>query len=161
MTDLTREAATPVAAGAARPLLVLLLAALALLVGAVIHLGLGARHIGPLTLWHALYSFDAHNFDHKVIVELRLARLLAALLAGSALGIAGTLLQSIIRNPLGEPHILGLNAGAALAVVACSSLGWTWNGAFLARPLIAAGGAAVLFALVMALAGAGRAGLTP
>ncbi len=160
MTLLTRRVAFPTD-GAARHLLRLLLAMLALLVCAVIHLGLGARHIGPLTLFHALYAFDEHNFNHRVIVDLRLARLLAALLAGGALGMAGTLLQSIIRNPLGEPHILGLNAGAALAVVACSSLGVSWNGAFFARPLIAAGGAATLFALVMALAGAGRAGLTP
>lgn len=161
MILLTRQTTSPAPGNTTKHLQILLMALLALLVFSAIHLSLGARHISPLTLFDALYRFNEHNFDHKVIVELRLARLLAALLAGSALGIAGTLLQSIIRNPLGEPHILGLNAGAALAVVACSSLGWTWNGAFPARPLIAAGGAAVLFALVMALAGAGRAGLTP
>ncbi|VTM56796.1 iron compound permease protein of ABC transporter family [Klebsiella pneumoniae] len=49
-------------------------------------------------------------------------RLAAALLTGAALGVAGLLLQTVIRNPLGEPHILGLNAGASLAVVATSAL---------------------------------------
>lgn len=129
--------------------------------GALIHLGLGARYIGPADLIHALVFYDAHNFDHKVIVELRLVRLLAAMLAGAALGMAGALLQSVIRNPLGEPHILGLNAGAALAVVAMSALGASWTGIPAARPLVAAVGAAALFTLVMALSCAGRGGLTP
>ncbi|WP_246236007.1 FecCD family ABC transporter permease [Acerihabitans arboris] len=134
---------------------------LLLLCLALIHLGLGARYIGPRELLRALFFYNAHNFDHKVIIELRLVRLLAALLTGAALGMAGTLLQSVIRNPLGEPHILGLNAGAALAVVAASALGASWGGLTAARPLIAAGGAAALFTLVMTLSCAGRSGLTP
>ncbi|MCS5946832.1 iron ABC transporter permease [Klebsiella variicola subsp. variicola] len=60
-------------------------------------------------------------------------RLAAALLTGAALGVAGLLLQTVIRNPLGEPHILGLNAGASLAVVATSALGLSL-GAFPAGP---------------------------
>ncbi|MEL2319421.1 iron chelate uptake ABC transporter family permease subunit, partial [Klebsiella pneumoniae] len=52
---------------------------------------------------------------------------------GAALGVAGLLLQTVIRNPLGEPHILGLNAGASLAVVATSALGLSF-GAFPAAP---------------------------
>lgn len=132
-----------------------------LLGSAVMHLGLGARYIGPQTVWQALLAYDPRNFDHKVIVELRLLRLLAAMLTGAALGVAGMLLQSVVRNPLGEPHIIGLNAGAALAVVSSSALGVSWGGMLFGRPLIAAGGAAVLFAVVMILASAGRSGLTP
>ncbi len=70
-------------------------------------------------------------------------------------------MQSVIRNPLGEPHILGLNAGAALAVVATTALGITVGDAAVSRPLIAATGAALLFSLVMLLCSAGRAGFTP
>lgn len=136
--------------------------ALLLLMGcSLTHLGLGARYIGPLELMRALFFFDDHNFNHKIIMELRLVRLLAALLTGASLGIAGALLQSVIRNPLGEPHILGLNAGAALAVVAASALGASWGGVTAARPLVAAAGAAALFAVVMTLSCAGRSGLTP
>ena len=80
------------------------------------------------------------------------------MLTGAALGVAGVLLQSVIRNPLGEPHILGLNAGAALAVVLTSALGFTLP---FGRPLIAAAGAAGLFLLVLMLSSSGRAGLTP
>lgn len=77
-----------------------------------------------------------------MIVRLRLMRLCAATVTGAALGVAGVLLQSVIRNPLGEPHILGLNAGAALAVVLTSALGLSLP---FGRPLIAAAGAAALF----------------
>ncbi|WP_312606239.1 FecCD family ABC transporter permease [Kosakonia cowanii] len=131
------------------------------IMAAIAHLGLGARYIAPPTVVKALIAFDPHNFDHRVIVSLRLLRLVAALFTGGALGVAGALLQSVIRNPLGEPHILGLNAGAALAVVATTALGITVGDAAVSRPLIAACGAALLFSLVMLLCSAGRAGFTP
>lgn len=131
------------------------------IIAAIAHLGLGARYIAPPTVIQALIAFDPHNFDHRVIVSLRLLRLVAALFTGGALGVAGALLQSVIRNPLGEPHILGLNAGAALAVVATTALGITVGDVSVSRPLIAACGAALLFSLVMLLCSAGRAGFTP
>lgn len=131
------------------------------IIAAIAHLGLGARYIAPPTVIQALIAFDPHNFDHRVIVSLRLLRLVAALFTGGALGVAGALLQSVIRNPLGEPHILGLNAGAALAVVATTALGITVGDVAVSRPLIAACGAALLFSLVMLLCSAGRAGFTP
>ncbi|XCW75486.1 iron ABC transporter permease [Kosakonia cowanii] len=131
------------------------------IMAAIAHLGLGARYIAPPTVVQALIAFDPHNFDHRVIISLRLLRLVAAIFTGGALGVAGALLQSVIRNPLGEPHILGLNAGAALAVVATTALGITVGDAAVSRPLIAATGAAILFSLVMLLCSAGRAGFTP
>lgn len=131
------------------------------IMAAIAHLGLGARYIAPPTVVQALIAFDPHNFDHRVIISLRLLRLVAAIFTGGALGVAGALLQSVIRNPLGEPHILGLNAGAALAVVATTALGITVGDVAVSRPLIAATGAAILFSLVMLLCSAGRAGFTP
>ncbi|HCI4643532.1 TPA: iron ABC transporter permease [Klebsiella quasipneumoniae subsp. similipneumoniae] len=145
----------------ARPRLALLLLTLLLIAGSLVHLGLGARWIAPQTVLQALLEYNPRNFEQRIIVELRLVRLAAALLTGAALGVAGLLLQTVIRNPLGEPHILGLNAGASLAVVATSALGLS-PGAFpAARPLTAACGAALLFGGVMALASAGRGGATP
>lgn len=129
-----------------------------LALGAVVHLGIGARFIAPQVVVQAFLHFDPRNFDHNVIVRLRLLRLGAALITGAALGVAGVLLQSVIRNPLGEPHILGLNAGAALAVVLTSALGLALP---FERPLIAAMGAAALFLLVLMFSSAGRTGLTP
>lgn len=128
---------------------------------AVLHIGIGARPISPGTVIAAFLAYDPANFDHRIIVDLRLLRLLAGLATGAALGIAGLLLQSIVRNPLGEPHILGLNAGAALAVVAGMVTGVPWLNGAVGRPLVAMGGGALLFSLVMAIACAGRGGPTP
>lgn len=144
-----------------RPRLAMLLLTLMLIAGSLIHLGLGARWIAPQTVLQALIEYDPRNFDHRIIVDLRLVRLAAALLTGAALGVAGVLLQTVIRNPLGEPHILGLNAGASLAVIATSALGLSVGDFPAARPLTAACGAALLFGGVMALASAGRGGATP
>lgn len=144
-----------------RPRLAMLLLTLMLIAGSLIHLGLGARWIAPQTVLQALIEYDPRNFDHRIIVDLRLVRLAAALLTGAAIGVAGVLLQTVIRNPLGEPHILGLNAGASLAVVATSALGLSVGDFPAARPLTAACGAALLFGGVMALASAGRGGATP
>lgn len=141
-----------------RTSLAFLLFALLLVMGAIAHLGIGARVIAPQTVVQALLHFDPRDFDHNVIVRLRLIRLAAAMVTGAALGVAGVLLQSVIRNPLGEPHILGLNAGAALAVVLTSALGFTLP---FGRPLIAAVGAAALFMLVLTFSSSGRTGLTP
>ncbi|QMR75221.1 MULTISPECIES: FecCD family ABC transporter permease [Enterobacter] len=141
-----------------RTSLAFILFALLLVAGGIAHLGIGARFIAPQTVVQALLHFDPRNFDHNVIVKLRLLRLFAALTTGAALGVAGVLLQSVIRNPLGEPHILGLNAGAALAVVLTSALGLSLP---FGRPLIAATGAGALFLLVLMFSSAGRTGLTP
>ena len=129
-----------------------------LLVGCVVYLGIGARFIAPQTVLQAFLHFDPQNFDHNVIVRLRLPRLAAALLTGASLGVASALLQAVIRNPLGEPHILGLNAGAALAVVAASALGLAFP---VGRPLLASTGGALLFLLILLLSSAGRSGVTP
>lgn len=141
----------------AKPLLAALVLGGLLAAAAVIHLGLGARAIAPQTVVQALVDYNPASFDQRIVIELRLRRLLAALLVGGGLGVAGTLLQTLIRNPLGEPHILGLNAGASLAVVSTSALGLT----ALAQPLVAALGAGILFSLVMLLSSSGRGGATP
>ncbi|QTD43587.1 FecCD family ABC transporter permease [Ottowia testudinis] len=68
----------------------------------------------PHVLW------DSDDSDAAFVVrELRLPRLLTGLLAGGALGMAGAITQSITRNPLGEPSLMGVTAGAAFAIVAC------------------------------------------
>ena len=133
----------------------------ALLVLIVLSLGVGSKFIPPLTVLDALVANDPRNFDHRVVTSLRLVRMEAGLLAGMALGVAGALLQPIIRNPIAEPGVLGLNAGAALMVVVASTVmgGMVFDG--WARPWIAASGAIVLFGLVLGLSSAGHNGPTP
>ena len=105
----------------------------------------------------ALRGHDAASSDHQVIVN-RVPRLLAGLLVGAALGLAGTIMQGIARNPLADPGLFGVNAGAALAVVSAISLGVTAAAGYV---WFAFAGAAVVSVLVYALGSLGRSGATP
>jgi iron complex transport system permease protein len=99
--------------GSARGLLLLVAA---LLVVALVSIAVGSRTIGPGTVLGVLLSPD--DSDASTIVHgLRLPRTLIAGAAGTALGIAGALMQGHTRNPLAEPGLLGVSAGAACAVV--------------------------------------------
>ncbi|MEX5612033.1 iron chelate uptake ABC transporter family permease subunit, partial [Pseudomonas protegens] len=98
-----------------------LLAGLALLlVLALLSLAIGSRAIPLSVTWQALQApdlhNDLHNDQHLILRELRLPRTLIALLAGLAQGGAGAVMQAVTRNPLAEPGLLGINAGAAVAV---------------------------------------------
>lgn len=98
-------------------LIVLALLVLLLLALFVASLALGSREIDLASVRTALLQFDAANNDHLIIWSLRLPRSLIAILAGLALGFAGGLTQAVTRNPLAEPGLLGVNAGAATAVI--------------------------------------------
>lgn len=123
----------------ASPLLLLLLAA-------SLSLMVGARPVPPEVVWAALTAPDAADPAHLVVRDLRLPRLFAGLLAGAALAAAGVLMQAVTRNPIAEPGLLGVNAGASFGVVlGAYALGMT-NPAALAFPG-AAGAAVAVFLL--------------
>lgn len=93
---------------------------------AMASLVIGSRPIPPGQVLGALTAFDASNDLHLIVRELRLPRTLLAVFAGAALGLAGAVMQAVTRNPLAEPGLLGVNSGAAIAVVlGASSLGLT------------------------------------
>ena len=95
-----------------------LVASLALLAVAVIlSLCLGARSIPLGTVWDALFHFDPAVAEQAIVRESRVMRTIIGLLAGSALALAGALTQTVTRNPLADPGLLGINAGASLAIV--------------------------------------------
>jgi iron complex transport system permease protein len=91
--------------------------------------------------------------------ELRVPRTELGLLVGAALGAAGALMQGTTRNPLAEPGILGVNAGAAFAVVA--AIRFLGVDSVTAYAAFALAGAAISAVLVFALGGSGRGGPTP
>lgn len=102
---------------------VLLLAALALLVGmAVISVGIGAHAVAPAEVVRALVDYDGSS-DHIVVREIRVPRAVLAVGAGAALAVAGVLIQVLSRNPLAEPGVLGVTAGAGFAITVGSALG--------------------------------------
>jgi len=84
-----------------------------LVVGVFIGLALGPVKIDSHHLLSALIS-SGDTIAHTLIWDLRLPRVVAAMLAGACLGVAGCLLQSSTRNPLGDPQLFGLGGGAAV-----------------------------------------------
>ncbi|TBU98526.1 FecCD family ABC transporter permease [Stutzerimonas kirkiae] len=95
----------------------LLAGTLLLFLIALASLAIGSRPIPLATTLEALQHADPHNDQHLIVRQLRIPRTLVALLAGLALGAAGAIMQAVTRNPLAEPGLLGINAGAALAVI--------------------------------------------
>ena len=95
-----------------------------LAVGFMLSLAVGSRSIPFLDVLHALtnistlrQNLDSIPQDELTIAALRFPRTLLAILVGTALGVAGALIQGHTRNPLADPGIIGVSAGAALAVV--------------------------------------------
>ncbi|MEV6123536.1 MULTISPECIES: FecCD family ABC transporter permease [unclassified Streptomyces] len=146
-----RDAAGPARRDRLRPLV--LLAALALLLAAVVlSVMTGARPLAPGTVWDALFHHD-DSAAHATVRELRLPRTVIGLVTGAALGLSGALIQAFTRNPLADPGILGVNAGASLAVTfAVAVLGITSPGRFI---WFALAGAFVLTVLVYLLGSIG------
>ncbi|HRF99172.1 MAG TPA: iron chelate uptake ABC transporter family permease subunit, partial [Aggregatilineales bacterium] len=78
---------------------------------------LGAADISLATIWDSIFAFDNKSFHHLVIQTSRLPRVVSGVLVGASLAVAGGIMQGLTRNPLASPDILGINSGAAFAVV--------------------------------------------
>ena len=148
-------------AGRARfgPVLWVALGALTICVLSVCSLLVGAVPTDLATVWSAIFRFEPSETGQSVVRHLRLPRTTLALVAGCCLGVAGAITQGVTRNPLGGPGILGINAGAAFAMVTAihglnivTPAGYVWF-AFL--------GAAGAGSLVYFVARAGSGGITP
>ena len=112
----------------------------------------GSPPIPRPVAWDALVNGGTAH-DAQVALRLRVPRTLAALLAGGSLGLACSVMQALTRNPLADPGVLGVNAGAAFAVVATTAaLGVASRAVTLAA---AVGGAAASSLLVFVLSGRG------
>ncbi len=96
----------------------MLLAALSLLVSLLA----GSADITPADVYRYLLSDDG-SVEDRIIDELRLPRSLSAFAVGGVLALAGALMQVLLRNPLGDPYVLGVSGGAAAAVLGGMLLG--------------------------------------
>ncbi len=92
------------------------LIALLITITAVLSLLAGRVWLSPVLLWHGFWSPGPH-LATLIVTELRLPRAVLALLVGAVLGLSGAVLQGVTRNPLAEPGLLGVSAGAALGAV--------------------------------------------
>ncbi|MEJ8634111.1 iron chelate uptake ABC transporter family permease subunit [Streptomyces sp. NPDC006475] len=103
----------------------LLVAVGVLLLVCVASIAVGAKSIPLADVWHGLFDNQGSGND-VIVADVRVPRTLLGLIAGAALGLAGAVMQALTRNPLAEPGLLGVNAGASAAVVsAISFLGVT------------------------------------
>ncbi|MGW5423355.1 FecCD family ABC transporter permease [Streptomyces sp. NPDC003943] len=121
-----------------------------LLLVCVLSIMIGAKPVPLADVWHGLFHNSGIRND-VVIHDVRVPRTLLGLLVGLALGLSGAVMQGLTRNPLAEPGLLGVNAGAAAAVVsAIAFFGITDVDAYV---WFAFAGAAVVSVLVYVLGG--------
>ncbi|MCW1250487.1 iron chelate uptake ABC transporter family permease subunit [Acaricomes phytoseiuli] len=141
-------------------MLVLGMLVIVLLVACFASVAIGARAVSLPTVFDALGNLGQPlSNDDWAVVHNRIPRTVTGLLVGACLGLAGTSMQGLTRNPLADPGLLGVNAGAALAIVsavvffgAVQPLSYVWFG-FL--------GAAFAAVVVYSVASMGREGATP
>jgi iron complex transport system permease protein len=136
----------------------LLVATGVLVLVALCSIAFGSKSISMGTVWQALVEADGSN-DHLIVRSLRVPRTLLGLGVGISLGLAGAVMQGVTRNPLADPGILGIDAGASLAVVVAiytldvtTLTGYVW---------FAFAGAALASVVVYLLGSMGRGGATP
>jgi len=137
-----------------------LLAASAVLAALVVaSVAVGDKPITLGTVFEAFLHYDDALDDHLIVRGLRVPRTEVGVLVGVALGISGAVMQGVARNPLADPGILGVNAGAAFLVVLAiyvlgitSLLGYVW---------LAFAGAAAASVAVYAVGSLGREGASP
>ncbi|MFC5319389.1 MULTISPECIES: FecCD family ABC transporter permease [Brachybacterium] len=116
----------------------------------------GARDIAFATIWESLVAYDSDLAEHLMIREMRIPRTVVGLVIGPALGLCGALIQAFTRNPLADPGILGVNAGATFAVTLAvgflglaSPLGYIWFA-------LAGAGAVTVLVYLLGSIGGGR-----
>jgi ferric citrate transport system permease protein len=126
--------------------------------GFIWSISLGPEHIGVWTIIKGTFT-QGHDTKQLIVHLIRLPRALLAVLAGGSLAVAGAVMQSLTRNPLGSPDIMGVNSGAAVTVALTSVIVPSIGGINTIFLSFAGGGLAAL--LVFGIARFGRGGLSP
>lgn len=114
----------------------------------------GSLQVGPVQLLRGL--FVAYDDAVATVYDLRFPRVFIAVLGGAATAASGVLMQAAIRNPLADPGVIGISAGASLAAVVVTAVAPAW---FFFMPAFACAGGMATFALVYTLSW--RGGLSP
>ncbi|MGA6166183.1 FecCD family ABC transporter permease [Amycolatopsis magusensis] len=124
----------------------------------ILSIAIGTKDIPLATAWHVLWNNDGSS-EAVIIHELRIPRTLLGIAMGAAIGLSGSLMQALTRNPLADPGLFGINLGAAAAIVigiaflgVTSIFGYVW---------FAFAGAAAASVVVYVLGSAGRSGSSP
>ena len=127
-----------------------------LFIALLLSLAIGSVSISPWDLWNALVGRGA-ELANTILWEIRLPRTILIALVGAALGGSGAAYQGLFRNPLADPYLIGIAAGAGLGAVLAISIDWPYSFlGLLATPLAAFAGALLAVTLVYFLARIGQ-----
>lgn len=141
-----------------KPVIGLIVGFIVLVICLFISVSYGAADISWSSVYNSLISFDGSR-EHLIIRTVRLPRSLLAMIVGASISTAGAIMQGITRNPLADPGILGINAGAAFAVVMAIFLFGASSPSFYVWCAFA--GAGITAVSVYFLASLGCSGITP
>ena len=120
----------------------------------------GSTRVSVAEALNAWWSGNVQNAAYRILFFVRLPRVAAAVLAGSALAVSGVLIQAVLNNPMAAPNIIGVNAGAGLAAVILiavfpAAIGWMPAAAF-----AGAMGACLCIYAIASVTGAARMTIT-
>ncbi len=104
------------ASGLSRQIYVPILAVAVLCAATVISIGIGPVNVGPWTVVRSLAGEDT-GLASTIVNDIRLPRVLLDIMVGASLAMSGAILQGVTRNPLADPHIFGISAGAGAVAV--------------------------------------------
>ncbi len=132
---------------------------IALVLGLAWSVSVGAANIDLSTVWTAVFRYNPDVTAHQIIQEVRLPRVVIGAMVGASFAVAGAIMQGMTRNPLADPSILGLNAGASFFLVLAFVLlpGTSYTGLI----IISFFGAGFGAALVFGIGTLSQGGLTP
>ena len=85
-------------------------------VGVLVSVSVGAKNIALPDVLGAIFNYDEGILEHVLVHDARLPRALCAVLVGGVLALSGAMMQGVLRNPVAEPSIMGVNQGATLMV---------------------------------------------
>lgn len=134
--------------------------AVALVLLCSLSLGLGASHLSLGKVWGLCWDglrcvWTGHPVptdpDHVIVLQIRLVRVLLACLVGAALALSGVIMQALFQNPMADPYLLGVSAGASVGAVAAMTLGIEFTVAGMGAVSVLAFGGALGVAVVVYL----------
>lgn len=133
--------------------LILILSVLLLL---YLNLNIGSVAVSPREIFHILFTGDSTGVNGSIIWNIRLPRMISALILGGALAVSGFLLQTFFANPIAGPFVLGISSGSKLVLALVMTWCMTWGKALGSAAMIGAAVAGALGSMLVILLISGR-----
>ena len=115
----------------------------------LVALMVGSSNLSAAEIWSSLTGGSEDDTIRTIILQLRIPRIVLAIIVGAGLSVAGATLQSLLRNPLAEPYILGISSGGTVGAFLAITLGLGW--AQFTTPLFSFAGSGLVMLLVYSL----------